>query len=120
MNAEEYKRLINQKDIIDHTTLSVTLKEILSRQEFELAGNLKHVFENNKIEKPELHSKPYDTSTIYYKIDIPSEDMEKIIDIFLDLETSHLDENGETTPTASFYASLVDKWTQLAEDQTCK
>jgi hypothetical protein len=109
MNAEEYKSLINQKDVLDHTTLNITLKELVSRQEFELAGNLKRILENNKIDKADLHSKPYDTSSTYYKVDFSSDDIEKIIDIFFDLEASHVSEGGETTPTASFYASLVDK-----------
>ena len=115
MNAEEYKNLINQMGVLDHTTLNVTMKELVSRQEFELAGNVKRVLENNKIAKPDLHLKPYAISTTYYKVDLSSDDIEKIIDIFFDLEASHVGENGETTPTASFYASLLDKWNTLAE-----
>ena len=113
MNAEEYKSLINQRDVLDHTTLNITLKEMISRQEFELAGNIQRILENNKITKPKLHSKPYDTSTTYYKVNLSYDIIEKIIDIFFDLEASHVSENGETTPTAAFYASLVDKWNKL-------
>ncbi len=113
MNAEEYNSLINQKNVLDHTTLNVTLKELVSRQEFELSAKLKQILETNKIAKPDLHSKSFDTSTNYYKVDLSSDDIEKIIDIFFDLEASHFGENGETTPTASFYASLVDKWNKL-------
>src|SRR5262245_27665244 len=115
MNAEEYKKLVSQKDVLDHTTLNVTLKELVSKQEFKLAGNIKRILEHNKIPKPDLHSKPRDTSVTYYKVDLPSDDIVTIIDIFLDPEAGHVDENGNTTPTASFYASLVDKWTRLAE-----
>jgi hypothetical protein len=113
MNAEEYKNLISQRDVLDHTTLNVTLKELISRQDFELAENLKKIINNNKVPKPDLHSKRFDTSTTYYIVDLSSSEIQKIIDIFLDLEASHVDDNGETTPTASFYASLVDKWGQL-------
>ena len=113
MNAEEYKNLINEKNVLDHTTLDVTLKEMASRQEFELAGKLKSIMDNNKIPKPELHSKLYDYKTNYYKVDLSDDDVEKIIDIFFDLEASHVSEDGNTTPTASFYASLVDKWNTL-------
>jgi len=114
MNTEEYNSLINQKDVLDHTTLNVTLKELVSKQEFELAANLKRIIENNKIDKPDLHSKPYDTSTTYYKVDLSSDDIEKVIDLFFELEASYVGENGETTPTASFYASLVNKWNEPA------
>ena len=114
MNAEEYKSLINEKDVLDHTTLNVTLKELVSRQEFELAAAIKRILGSNGIAKPDLHVKPYGTSTTYYKVDLASNDIEKVIDIFFELEASHIGEEGETTPTASFYASLVDKWNKLA------
>ena len=113
MNEEEYNSLINQKNVLDHTALNVTLKELVSRQESDLAADLRRIIEHNKIPKPTLHAKPYDTSATYYTIDLSAEDVEKIIDIFFDLEASHVDENGETTPTSSFYASLVDKWSLL-------
>jgi len=113
MNAEEYKSLINSKDVFDHTSLNITWKELVLRQEFGLAGNLKRVLENNKIAKPDFHSKPYDISTTYYKVDLSADDFEKIIDVFINLETSHVGENGETTSSASFYASLVDKWNRI-------
>jgi len=115
MNAEEYKSLVNQPDVLDNTTLNITLKELVSRQDFELAESLKRVLENNKIDKPDLHSKLYDTSSTYYKVDLSSDDVEKIIDIFFDLDAAHVGEDGETTPTASFYASFVDKWNKIAE-----
>lgn len=113
MNPEEYKRAINQRDVLDHTTLNVTLKELVARQEFELAEKLKQIIASNKIAKPDLHSQPFNTSTTYYKVNLSSADIEKIIDIFVDLETIHVGEDGETTPTASFYASLADKWSGL-------
>ena len=115
MNAEEYKSLINQNDVLDHTTLNVTLKELASRQEFELAASIKRILQNNQIVKPLLHADPYKLSTTYYRVNLTSDDVDKIIDIFFALEASHVSESGETTPTASFYASLVDKWNKLAE-----
>jgi hypothetical protein len=114
MTDEEYKRLISKSDVLNHTTLNVTLKELVSRQEFELAKEIDRILKNNKIEKPNLHVKPYDTTTNYYKVDLSSDDIEKIIDIFFELETSHLGANGATTPIASFYASLADKWSEVA------
>lgn len=113
MNAEEYKSLINQKDVLDHTTLNVTLKELASRQEFDLAADVKRILQNNQIVKPLLHADPYNVSTTYYQVDLSSDNIEKIIDIFFELEAAHVGEDGETTPTASFYASLVDKWNTL-------
>jgi hypothetical protein len=113
MNAEEYKRLINENDVLDHTTLNIALKEVTLRQEFELANEIQRILMNNKIEKPHLHNKRFDTTTNFYKIDLSLDDITKFIEIFSELEVMHVSENGETTPTASFYASLVDKWNRL-------
>jgi hypothetical protein len=113
MNVEEYNRLINENNVLDHTTLNVTLKELVSNQEFELAAEIKRILENNQVPKPLLHPDPYTASTTYFQVDISPVDIYKIIDILLELETSFIDENGDTTPTASFYASLVDKWDKI-------
>lgn len=113
MNAEEYKKLIKERNVLNHTTLNVTLKELVSRQEEELIGKIRAILENGKIAKPDLHSSPYDHSTTYYTIDLNPDDIDRIISIFYELEESHMGEDGETTPTASFYASLADKWESL-------
>ena len=114
MTSEAYKELISQKNVLDHTTLNVTLKELASRQEAELAGKIKRIIEQNKIAKPTSHAQPFDTSTNYYFVDLEAVDIDTIVDLLFDLEESHTGENGEATPTASFYASLVDKWNALA------
>jgi hypothetical protein len=112
MNFEEYKRLISESDVFDKTTLGVTLKEVFSRKEFELVNEIQRILKNNQIVKPELHAKPYDEMTNYYKADLTSNQVEKILDIFIELEASYTGTNGETTPTAAFYAALADKWNQ--------
>ena len=113
MDAEEYKTQINGKNVLNHTTLNVTLKELASRQEFELAEAIKRILQNNQIVKPLVHADPYSVSTTYYKVDLPSSDLEKITDIFFELEASHVNGDGEATPTSSFYGSLADKWSML-------
>ena len=115
MNADEYKSLIRAKDVLDHTTLKETLDELVSKQEFELAGAIKRILENNQIDKPVLHSKPQELSTAYYKVDLAAIDTEKIIGILFELEAAHVGEDGETTPAASLYASLVDKWNRVVD-----
>jgi hypothetical protein len=84
-----------------------------SRQEFELAENINRILQNNQIVKPLLHADPYISSTGYYNVDLSSNDIDKIIDIFFELEASNVGQDGETTPTTSFYAALVDKWNKL-------
>lgn len=113
MNAAEYQNLINERDVLNHTTLNVTVKELSFQQEFELAEKIKQILANNQLPKPELHDKHFDTATNYYRVDLVQEDVEKITDIFFDLEKNHVSEDGEPTPTASFYASLADAWYRL-------
>jgi hypothetical protein len=114
MDAETYKRLISEPDVLDHTTLNVTLKEVVARQEFGIAAALQHLLKENKIEKPALASNQYDSRPNYYKIDLPEETIDEIIDILFELEAEFTNEDGEATPTSTFYASLVDKWLNLS------
>lgn len=113
MDAETYQRLINEPDVLDHTTLNVTLKEVVAKEEYDLAAALQHILRENKIEKPPLAPTQYDTRPNYYKVDLPAEVIDQIIDMLYDLEASFIGEEGEATPTSAFYASLADKWANL-------
>lgn len=115
MDEDTYKRLIQEPDVLEHTTLNVTLKEVVAQQEFVLASVLQRILNENKIEKPPLPANQYDVRPNYYKVDLPDEDIEHIIDILSDLEASFTSEEGEPTPTSTFYASLIDKWYRLTE-----
>jgi hypothetical protein len=113
MDFEEYMILINSRDVLDYTTLNVTLFEVSARKKEDLAKEIQRILKNNKIEKPILASNPEELITDYYKVDLTSEYVKKIIHVFRGLETSYLGASGETTPTAALYASFVDKWNKL-------
>ena len=115
MDAETYKRLIAESNVLDHTTLNITLKEVVSKQAFELAAVLQNILKNNKIEKPALPASQHDASPNYYKIDLSDDVIDQIIDIFFDLEAEYTNDDGDTTPTSSFYATLVDKWSSVSK-----
>lgn len=114
MDDVTYKQLIKEPDVLDHTTLNVTLKEVVARQEFALAAELQRILKDNKIEKPVLLTGLYDARPNYYKIDLTDDVIDQIVDILFDLEAEFTNEDGDTTPTSSFYASLVDKWLNLS------
>jgi hypothetical protein len=116
MKAEEYKRLVNEVDVLDYSTLDSTLKEVVARQEFEIASELQRILENNGFEKPDQHLKPSDAATNHFKVDLSADAIEKIIDILFELEARHVGEDGETAPPSAFYASLVDRWNKLASE----
>jgi hypothetical protein len=114
MDEATYQRLINEPDVLDHTTLNVTLKEVVARQEFALAADLQRILKDNKIEKPALPLGQHDARPNYYKIDLEEDALDQIINILFDLEAEFTSEEGDTTPTSSFYASLVDKWSRMS------
>lgn len=113
MNEMTYNEIINERDVLDHTTLNMTLKELISRQMHELGIEIQRILGNNKIAKPD-HQNPYDTSPNYYKVDLTAEQVKLITNVFLELESSYVNEDGEITPTGIFYATLTDKWNKLA------
>jgi hypothetical protein len=113
MKSEEYRIQIMQPDVLDHTTLNVTLKEVAFVDDFEIAIEINRIISNNRIEKPDMHLRPNDTSTNYYRVDLAPEHIERIIDLLHDLEVENIGVDGETTTMASFYASLTDKWSAL-------
>jgi uncharacterized protein YpuA (DUF1002 family) len=115
MNSEEFKKMTTSKYVLDYSSLHITLKEVAAIKDIKLTSEIERILKENKIEKPELHSKPYDETTDYFKIDLTSDQIEKIIDHFFNLETQFVGENGETTQTCAFYASLVDIWNRLAD-----
>jgi hypothetical protein len=115
MTTDEYKQIIMKHDVLDYTTLNITVKELTAKKDFELAEEIQRILSDNKIDKPVLHDKLDDASTNYYKVDLSDDNVDKIRDMFLELEVSFVSEDGDTTPTASFYASLADKWFNIGE-----
>ncbi len=115
MNPEEYRRIIREDNVLDFGTLTVT-KEQLERAGFgRLVSEIERIIKFNKIEKPVLHNKLINHETDYYKIDMDTNDIEVIVSMFGDLEVDSLGLNYEPTRSASFYASMLDKWNELPD-----
>ena len=113
MDFEEYMILINSRDVLDYTTLNITLFEVSARKKEGLAKEILRILKNNKIEKPILETYPDELIPDYYKVDLSSDVVRKIINVFRGLETSYLGAKGEITPSAALYASLVEKWNKF-------
>ncbi|OLY92529.1 hypothetical protein SAMN05444008_102345 [Cnuella takakiae] len=99
--------------LLDYTTLTVTLKEVAFKKEAALQAELERILQQNKADQPATPNSPVSKATHYYMVDLKPEQVEQILDILFELEASHVDEDGEATPTGSFYATLVDKWMAL-------
>jgi hypothetical protein len=116
MTSEEYKQILMGNDVLDYTTLNITVKELTAKKDFKLAEEIQRILRDNKIEKPALHDNLDEAATNYYKVDLSDDNIDEIRDMFSDLEVSFVGEDGDTTPTASFYATLADKWFNVSEN----
>ena len=79
----------------------------------QLAQSITQLLANNGIDRPVHHDISGEQPADYYRVELPVEDIEIIISMFGDKEASALTADFETTPLASFYASILDKWNDL-------
>ncbi len=113
MNEQEYKARINEQNMLGYSTLHITLIELAAKKEDRLITAIQRILQHNVVPKPE--HLPEDHATNFFQVDLPPQDIQAIRDMFLDLEAAYVDENGTATPTAAFYASLVEKWESLLD-----
>jgi hypothetical protein len=113
MNAQEYNRLRQEWNVLDFDTLQVTRKYLAESGRVDLATSISDILANNGINKPDLHNKIGDHRADYYIVNLPFDDVKSIVWMFGDMEVGALDDEYRTTPAASFYASMLDKWNEL-------
>jgi len=113
MNSQEYKTKTNDEDVLDYRTLKATKEELERIGQTEILSNIERILTQNRIEKPTLHSQIENESTNFYIIDLSFEDIDTIVSMFFDLEVGTLGSNYETTSEATFYAKMLDKWSNL-------
>lgn len=107
MTTDEYKQLCNQPNAFSRKDLEITEKVLINKNG-SVALHLSKILQASPITKPEKHQG--DKFTDYFLISLSESDVETIIDVFTDLEAESLDNNRMTTPSASFYGGIVDKW----------
>lgn len=113
MTPEAYQLRISRPDVLDHTTLNVTLKELAFVKQETLVSALQRVLSEGLIEKPAAHNAPHDTSPNHYVVDLDGPQVETIIDLLNDLEEQSAGADGAATPLSNFYSALADKWSAL-------
>lgn len=106
-----------QKNILDYLTIKSTLNELIKVGETEIADNLLDILNHNELPKPEKHNLKENLNTSYFKINLSSELIDEIIDLFADLEIGSLTENGESTNSTSYYVDLLEKWLKIKDEQ---
>lgn len=101
----------NNNTVLEHTALDVALKEVVSRGENDLAEEIKRVMEQNQIPTPTADGNHGVSSIRYYKVDMSTDDVERVVEILYDLEVEYA--QGDNIATANFYAHVADKWASL-------
>ena len=116
MNTDEYKQCMHDKSVLDFSTLKATVEELERLDAKRLVMEIERILTSNKIEKPKFHNKQDDQTTDYYRIDLSSDDIEAIVEMFGDLEVGSLGDKYETTRAASLYATMLDNWNRIILD----
>lgn len=107
MNSDEYKRLCNQPNAFSRRDLEITEKT-LREKNHSVAQRLSEILQTLTIKKPENHKG--NKSTDYFLISLSESDVDRIVDVFTDLEVENAETDGITTSLASFYGEIADKW----------
>jgi hypothetical protein len=115
MRAEEYNRITKEGNVLDFGTLKETKKQLGINKLTVLESEIDRILAENKIPKPELHNKPNNAETDFYRIDLNSDQIEIIVSMFGDLEVGNLGLNYETTYSARIFAKMLDKWNDLPD-----
>ena len=101
------------KSHLDYSTLNITLKEAVAAKEHAIAEAITRMLARNKVEDPVIQTNNVNTRLQLYQIDLSAAEVDTIIKLFLKLEVEYAGEDGDTTPTSEFYASLTDKWNEV-------
>lgn len=107
MNADEYKKLCHQPNAFSRQDLQITERTLRDANP-AIALRLAEILQKSPLPKPEKHKG--DKFTDYFLITLSESDAELIVDVFTNLEAGNIETNGTTTPSASIYAGMADKW----------
>jgi hypothetical protein len=107
VNAEEYKFICNRPDAFQRNVLEASERELLLSHP-ALALRLREILNSAPIPKPSLHNG--DKHTDYFLVNLNVAEAEQIAEHLGDAEVGAVGRNGETTPQASLFGSLVDAW----------
>ncbi len=101
-------------NIINYISISEAITELSKIGQKEIIIKLENILENNEVEKPGLHNRKDDKTTSFYKVNLTEEDLEVIVDLFLDLEVGSLTEEGEAGNSTEKYVTLLNSWSNIS------
>lgn len=115
MDNKDYKIISTSEDTFYRSELESTLTALKVSGNNTLIRVIEKILEKPSVEKPAQHSGGPETDL--FTVDIPWETAEEIKEILGDLEVGAVGGSGETTPLASHYASLLDRWHKYIESR---
>ena len=112
MDTESYKKKCKLPEAFSRYELKQTLCA-LEKVKSDKKDLVLEALQSKAIEKPDSHEGGQDTD--YLLVNIKITDAEIIVEALGDLEVSSVSLEGYTTPLASQYASLLDRWLHYVE-----
>lgn len=107
MDHHEYRQITNSVNVFSRGVLEETICVIRTVNPL-IANKLQAIISVGPIEKPEKHQGGSETD--YFQVQLDQSELEVIVEAFCELEFSNLSSKGETTLTASHYATVLDIW----------
>ncbi len=104
---------MTNENSIDYITLTSAISELKKVGDKKLVDKLQYILTNNELQKPDKHNKKSNKTTSYYKVDLNTDQLETIVELFQALEVKYLGKDFETTGAASSFASMADSWTNI-------
>ncbi|MET4104825.1 hypothetical protein [Hymenobacter sp. UYP22] len=102
-----------QSQIMSYSTLETTRTCLASAGAVQLALSISQILAGTPLEKPLLHNAPQQIWTNQYVVYLTTDEIESIREILFNAEAASVRSDGEATEQTSFYASLVDVWSDL-------
>jgi hypothetical protein len=110
MDAAEYKLTTSSPDVFTRGDLTLTLTSLEAE---ELRTPVREALLGTPVPKPPLHAGS--ASSDYFRLALPVDTVDTILDQLLLLEAGAVSSDGETTPEASRLADLVNRWGRYRE-----
>jgi len=112
MESGSYRKLCSSPEAFTRLELEHTLAA-LNRTDSAKKMLIEEALKAKAIEKPELHTGGKETD--YIPVNICAEDADEIIEELGNLEAQAVSPEGHTTPLASHYAAILDRWLNYVE-----
>lgn len=97
-------------NVINHYAIVRAIEELTKIDKRDIVDKLLDILHTNELPKPALHDRKNDKTTSYYAVNLSTEDLEAIIDRFVDLELESLTEDGDSTASTAEIVALLDNW----------